>query len=72
MGIFHIEYLSCEELIPWQSIFLHLSTSLYSIDPAQLLHVVVKQASKLYLDLLGHKPKDRFLLYAAYLPVFTV
>ena len=37
----------------------------YGIDQAQQLHVLVKQVSKLYLDLLGHKPKDRFSIYAA-------
>ena len=39
------------------------------MDPAQLLHVVVKQVGKLYLDLLGHKPKDRFSLNARYFPI---
>ena len=39
------------------------------MDPAQLLNVVVKQVGKLYLDLLGHKPKDRFSLNARYFPI---
>ena len=43
------------------SVFINICIIL-SMDLAQLLHVVVKQVSKLYLDLLGHKPKDRFLL----------
>ena len=51
--------------------FIHIYI-IYGIDPAQLLHVVVKQVSKLYLDLLGHKPKGRFSLYADDIPVFTV
>ena len=42
------------------------------MDPAQLQHVVVNQAENCILDLLGHKPKDRFLHYAARILVFTV
>ena len=47
-GDLYMVYLSCEEFIPWQSIFsafIHIYI-IYSMDPAQLLHVVVKQASK--------------------------
>ena len=72
--IFYIGYLSCEEfnsMAKYFSAFIHIYI-IYSMDPAQLLHVEVKQASKLYLYLLGHKPKDRFLLQTAHLPVFTV
>ena len=53
------------------SAFIHIYI-IYGIYPAQLLDVVVKPANKLYLDLLGHKPKDRFSLNADHIPVFTV
>ena len=33
------------------SAFIHINI-IYALDPAQLLHVVVKKASSLYLDLL--------------------
>ena len=53
------------------SAFIHIHI-IYSIDLAQLLHVVVKQASRLYLDLLGYKPKDRFSSQVSHTPVFIV
>ena len=62
------------DLIQWLSIFsafIHIYI-VYGMDPAQLLHVVVKQAVNCILDLLGHKPKDSFSHYAAHIPVFTV
>ena len=42
------------------------------MDPAQLLHVVVKQAGKLYFRFTWSQPKDSFSHYAAHIPVFTV
>ena len=53
------------------SAFIHIYI-VYGMDPAQLLHVVVKQAIYCILDLLGHKPKDRFSYIAAHIPVFIV
>ena len=53
------------------SAFIHIYI-IYGMDPAPLLHVVMKQASKMCLDLLGNKPKDMFSLYSAHIPVFTV
>ena len=51
MGIFFsAQYSSLEDLIQWQSIFsafIHIYI-VYGMDSAQLLHVVVKQAGKLY------------------------
>ena len=47
---FSAQYSSLEDLIQWQSIFsafIHIYI-VYGMDPAQLLHVVVKQAGKLY------------------------
>ena len=47
---FSAQYSSLEDLIQWQSIFsafIHIYI-VYGMDPAQLLHVVVKQACKLY------------------------
>ena len=47
---FSAEYSSLEEFIQWQSIFsafIHIYIA-YGMDPAQLLYVVVKKASKLY------------------------
>ena len=49
-GFFSAQYSSLEDLIQWQSIFsafIHIYI-VYGMDPAQLLHVVVKQAGKLY------------------------
>ena len=49
-GIFSARYSSLEDFIQWQSIFsafIHIYI-VYGMDPAQLLHVVVKQAGKLY------------------------
>ena len=49
-GFFSAKYSSLEDFIQWQSIFsafIHIYI-VYGIDPAQLLHVVVKQAGKLY------------------------
>ena len=54
MGIFFsAQYSSLEDLIQWQSIFsaFILIYIVYGMDPAQLLHVVVKQAGKLYSKL---------------------
>ena len=53
------------------SAFIHIY-NIYGMDPSQLLDVVVKQASKPYLDLLGHKRNDKISLYADQIPVFTV
>ena len=50
MGISSAGYSSWEDLIQWQSIFsafFHIYI-VYGMDQAQLLHVVVKQAGKLY------------------------
>ena len=47
---FSAQFSSLEDLIQWQSIFsafIHIYI-VYGMDPAQLLHVVVKQAGKLY------------------------
>ena len=47
---FSAQYLSLEDFIQWQSIFsafIHIYI-VYGMDPAQLLHVVVKQAGNLY------------------------
>ena len=47
---FSAQYSSLEDLIQWQSFFsafIHIYI-VYGMDPAQLLHVVVKQACKLY------------------------
>ena len=44
MGILFAGYSSLEEFIQWQSIFsafIHIYT-VYGVDPAQLMHVVVK------------------------------
>ena len=49
-GFFSAQYSSLEDFIQWQSIFsafIHIYI-VYGMDPAQLLHVVVKQAGKLY------------------------
>ena len=49
-GFFSAQYSSLEDLTQWQSIFsafIHIYI-VYGMDPAQLLHVVVKQAGKLY------------------------
>ena len=49
-GFFSAQYSSLEDLIQWQSIFsafIHIYI-VYGMDPTQLLHVVVKQAGKLY------------------------
>ena len=48
--------------------FIHIYV-VYGMDPAQLLHVVVEKLVNCILDLLGHKPKDRFSHYAAHIPV---
>ena len=61
-NLFHGKYLFC----------IHSHYIIYCMDSAQLLHVVVKQASKLYLDILGHKPKDRLSLHVAHIAIFTV
>ena len=73
LGFFPAGYLTCEEFIQLQSIFSAFIRKyiVYGIGQAQLLHVVVKQVSKLDLYLLGHKLKDRFSLYAAHIPVLT-
>ena len=50
MGIFSAQYSSLEDFIQWQSIFsafIHIYI-VYGMDPAQMLHVVMKQAGKLY------------------------
>ena len=49
-GFFSAQFSSLEDFIQWQSIFsafIHIYI-VYGMDPAQLLHVVVKQAGKLY------------------------
>ena len=51
--------------------FIHIYI-VYGMDPVQLLHVVVKQVGKVYLDLLGHKLKDRFSHYDANIAVCSV
>ena len=42
------------------------------MDPTQLLHVVVKQAGKLYFRFTWSQTQNSFSHYAAHIPVFTV
>ena len=50
MGIFSAQYSSLEDLIQLQIIFSAFNDIyiVYGMDPAELLHVVVKQAGQLY------------------------
>ena len=41
------------------------------MDPVQLLHVVVKQVGKVYLDLLGHKLRQIFTLRCQYTCMYS-
>ena len=60
---FSAQYSSLEDLIQWKSIFsafIHIYI-VYGMDPAQLLHVVVKQAGKLYLRFTWSQTQRQFL-----------
>ena len=63
MGIFFsAQYSSLEDLIQWQSIFsafIHIYI-VYGMDPAQLLHVEVKQAGKLYFRFTWSQTQRQF------------
>ena len=59
---FSSQYSSLEDLIQWKSIFsafIHIYI-VYGMDPAQLLHVVVKQAGKLYLRFTWSQTQRQF------------
>ena len=61
-GFFSAQYSSLEDLIQWQSIFsafIHIYI-VYGTDPAQLLHVVVKQAGKLYFRFTWSQTQRQF------------
>ena len=61
-GFFSAQYSSLEDFIQWQSIFsafIHIYI-VYGMDPAQLLHVVVKQAGKLYFRFTWSQTQRQF------------
>ena len=75
MGIFSAGCLSLEECIQWQGIFSLISQiyTVFGVDPAQLLHVVVKQAGKVYFRFTWSQTKKQdFHILPANIPVFTV
>ena len=51
--------------------FIHIYI-VYGMDPAQLLHVGVKQVGKLYFRFTWSQTQRQFSQYAAHIPVFTV
>ena len=62
MGIFSAQYSFLVDFIQWQSIFsafIHIYI-VYGMDPAQLLHVVVKQAGKLYIRFTWSQTQRQF------------
>ena len=71
---FPARYPSLEEFIQWQSIFsafIHIYI-VYGMDPAQILHVVVKKASKLYFRFTWSQTQRQIFPLCSPIPVFTV